>query len=247
MVNKIVFSKGLTNRCLLPCHGGYLLVEGGGESEFPSFLRELEERNFSPVDIKYLFLSHHHEDHAGFAASLRELCDCRIIVHHEAVEPLQKGEHFIPEEGGIVNRRVILLGYYLYFTRKVRLKIKPLEIKDTDLIVTEDDNELLHSLGIPGKILTTPGHSPDSISLLLDDGSCFCGDLAMNGPSWLGTPCCCIFISDIEEYYNSWQKIINQGARTIYPAHGKPFSYRELEKNMRAYSEEDLIKKKPKT
>lgn len=246
MTKKIMLTKGLTNRYLLPCNGGYLLVDGGGESEFSLFLNELKEQGIEPGEIKYLFLSHHHEDHAGFAASLRKVSNYRIIAHHKAFEPLQKGEHFIPEEGGIVNRRVILFGYYLYLTKKVRLNIKPLDIKDTDLSVTGDDDELLRSLGVSGAILSTPGHSPDSISLLLDDGSCFCGDLAMSGPTWLGTRYCCIFISDLAQYYKSWQKVIEAGARTIYPAHGLPFSYRELERNLHAFSQEDLIKKKLK-
>lgn len=241
----IKLTKGLTRRYLLPCNEGYLLVEGGSESEFSLFLEELKEQDIDPVEIKYLFLSHHHEDHAGFASSLRELSDCRIIAHKEALETLEAGEHFIPGEGGIVNRRVILYGYYLFLTKKVRLELNPLKIKEDDLPVTGDNNELLRTLGVPGKILATPGHSPDSISLLLDEGSCFCGDLAMSEPAWLGTRKCCIFISDIEKYYTSWQKIIDEGARTIYPAHGQPFSYRELEKNMQAFSEEDLIKKRP--
>ncbi len=245
MRDLIKLTKGLTKRYLLPCNAGYLLVEGGSESEFSLFLKELKEQGIGPGEIKYLFLSHHHEDHAGFAASLRELSDCRIIAHQEALEPLQTGEHFIPGEGGIVNRRVILFGYYLFLTKKVRLKLNPLEIKEGDLPVTGDNNELLRTLGVPGKILATPGHSPDSISLLLDDGSCFCGDLAMSEPAWLRTSYCCIFIANVEQYYKSWQKIIDEGARTIYPAHGQPFSYRELEKNMHAFSEEDLIKKRP--
>ena len=35
----------------------------------------------------------------------------------------------------------------------------------------------LQAEGIAGEILHTPGHSDDSISLLLDDGSLFVGDL----------------------------------------------------------------------
>ncbi len=84
-------TKGLTRRYLLPCNEGYLLVEGGSESEFSLFLRELKEQEIDPGEIKYLFLSHHHEDHAGFAASLRDLSDCKIIAHQDAMGPLQEG------------------------------------------------------------------------------------------------------------------------------------------------------------
>ena len=36
---------------------------------------------------------------------------------------------------------------------------------------------LLKKLGVDGEILHTPSHSEDSVSLLLDDGSCLAGDL----------------------------------------------------------------------
>jgi glyoxylase-like metal-dependent hydrolase (beta-lactamase superfamily II) len=47
---------------------------------------------------------------------------------------------------------------------------------------------------VPGKILCTPGHSSGSVSVLLDTGEAFVGDLAMNrfplrlspGPAILG-------------------------------------------------------------
>ena len=32
-------------------------------------------------------------------------------------------------------------------------------------------------MGIAGEIVSTPSHSADSVSLILDDGDCFVGDL----------------------------------------------------------------------
>ncbi len=238
-----MLAQGITNHYLLPCDEGYLLVEAGSKKMFPQFLRQLEGQGISPEEIKYLLLSHHHEDHAGFTASLRQVSGCSIIVHRQALEPLQEGEHHIPQKGGLVNRRVMLLGFYLLL-KGVQLNIEPVEFKATDILVEEDNNELLRTLGIPGEILVTPGHSPDSISLLLDDGSCFCGDAAMNLPGWLDTRYCCIFIADVEQYYRSWQKMLDRGARTIYPAHGPPFSSRELERNMHSFSQQDLVQTK---
>ncbi len=242
MKEKIMLEKGLTNRFLLSCNEGYLLVEGGSQKEFSLFMRQLKGVGIDPKEIQFLFLSHHHEDHAGFAASLRKVSSCRIIMHSEALKPLQKGEHFVPG-GGLVNRRALVFSFYALL-KGVRFRLEPLELNETDIIVREDDHGRLRSLGIPGEILVTPGHSPDSISLLLDDGSCFCGDAAMNGPAWLGNRYCCIFISDVKQYYNSWQKMIKKGARTIYPAHGFPFSYQKLQKNLNSFSQHDLCMKK---
>ena len=49
-----------------------------------------------------------------------------------------------------------------------------------DLVV--EDELSLRDHGIPGTVLHTPGHSPGSLSVVLDTGEAFVGDLAMNGP-----------------------------------------------------------------
>ena len=80
----IAVKGGLTVQYLLPCTGGYLMVEAGDESEFPRFLSKLKKGGVDPRKIRYLFLTHHHGDHAGFTALLRETSDCRIIAHRKA-------------------------------------------------------------------------------------------------------------------------------------------------------------------
>ena len=37
-----------------------------------------------------------------------------------------------------------------------------------------------------------------------------------------------IFVENLDAVYKSWQRLIEAGARTIYPAHGKPFLAQEL-------------------
>jgi hydroxyacylglutathione hydrolase len=86
----------------------------------------------------------------------------------------------------------------------------------------------LKDIGIDGKILYTPGHSRDSISVLLSNGSAFVGDVAMNFLRLTGIGHRPICIEDINTVYASWQRLIEQGAKAIYPSHGKPFSAREL-------------------
>jgi glyoxylase-like metal-dependent hydrolase (beta-lactamase superfamily II) len=68
------------------------------------------------------------------------------------------------------------------------------------------------------------------MSLLLDTGDAFVGDLAMNvfpvriGP---GMP---IFAEITNIIKESWRLLISSGAKKIYPAHGKPFNTDALEK-----------------
>ena len=69
---------------------------------------------------------------------------------------------------------------------------------------------------LQGKILFTPGHTCDSISLKLGD-IIFCGDAAMNGiPSLRKIT---IWIEDKNAFRNSWNILIDEKANWIYPAH----------------------------
>jgi glyoxylase-like metal-dependent hydrolase (beta-lactamase superfamily II) len=45
---------------------------------------------------------------------------------------------------------------------------------------------------------------------------------------WTGIAHRPIYVEDIKAVYESWQKLLEAGARVIYPAHGKPFSAQEL-------------------
>ena len=91
-------------------------------------------------------------------------------------------------------------------------------------LVIDDDGLSLEEYGIPGRVLHTPGHSSGSVSVLLDTGEAFVGDMAMNKfPLRLG-PGLPIFAEDVETLKQSWGMLIQAGAKTVYPAHGEPFS-----------------------
>jgi len=96
------------------------------------------------------------------------------------------------------------------------------------MVLTGDDETLLPRLGIAGKILATPGHSRDSLSVVLDDGRAFVGDVAMNFLRLTGVGHWPIYVEDLGEVASSWRKILDHGATSIYPSHGRPFAAREL-------------------
>ena len=87
----------------------------------------------------------------------------------------------------------------------------------------------------------TPGHSKDSISLLLNNGYCFTGDAAGNFLQFLGSKYCVISVDDLNEYYNSWDKIINNKALIICPAHGKNFTVDKLIKYLRKNKKNNIV------
>jgi glyoxylase-like metal-dependent hydrolase (beta-lactamase superfamily II) len=70
--------------------------------------------------------------------------------------------------------------------------------------------------------MTTPGHTPGSISVVTDRGDVLCGDAVMSFLPITGAGLRPIFVSDRAEVFASWRKMLDNGAATIYPAHGAP-------------------------
>lgn len=72
-----------------------------------------------------------------------------------------------------------------------------------------------------------------SVSVLLDSGEAFVGDLAMNKfPLRLGPGLPTIAEDDVK-VKESWKKLLELGATTVYPAHGKPFSAEIIKKALK--------------
>jgi ribonuclease/clavin/mitogillin len=84
-------------------------------------------------------------------------------------------------------------------------------VHDNITISFGESRSLLERIGIAGEILHTPGHSADSISLLLDDGSAFTGDLTR--PAFIG-------LENAAVVSASWQLLRERGAARVYPGHG---------------------------
>jgi glyoxylase-like metal-dependent hydrolase (beta-lactamase superfamily II) len=49
--------------------------------------------------------------------------------------------------------------------------------RNTIVVSSAESRQLLHTLGVTGEILPTPGHSADSVSLVVDGCCAFTGDL----------------------------------------------------------------------
>jgi len=166
-------------------------------------------------------LTHYHDDHSGFATVLKEKSGCRIIANEKSKEPLKKGT--LIRINKYLNRRVkVTLAIYNKLKHR-DYSFKPVILDDHDLIITEENCDILSQIGLEGKILFTPGHTPDSISLVLADGSAFVGDVSSNFLNFCGTHFRPILLYDPELVYESWQRIVMTGAIIVYPSHGKPF------------------------
>ena len=70
--NIIPIDQGITVAYLVKIPGGYLMFDTGYENDFYKMLQIINEKNIKIDQIKYLLLSHHHDDHVGYIAKLLE-------------------------------------------------------------------------------------------------------------------------------------------------------------------------------
>ena len=63
------------------------------------------------------------------------------------------------------------------FARDKKLAYEPIHVDNAIIISTGESRAFLRNIGIDGEIVATTSHSADSISLILDSGECFVGDL----------------------------------------------------------------------
>ena len=101
-------------------------------------------------------------------------------------------------------------------------------------IVLEDEAFSLEGYGISGKILYTPGHSSGSVSVLLETGEAFVGDMAMNKFPLRFSPGMPIYAENWQTLVDSWKALLDEGAKSVYPSHGRPFSVDAIQKELAA-------------
>lgn len=222
---------------------GHLLFDTGYPWDFDTFRSAIVENGIQLSDIRYVFISHAHDDHAGFLSRLvRSHPDVRVIAHERTAALLATGENNTRNGGGLFNRWV-----YAAFRIKQWLKpawtltFPPYVVRPQDIILRNDEVNLSGLLGIPISVLYTPGHTSDSFSLIYGESHVFCGDLASTSFNIIGAKHLTVFNESIEDVYASWSKILDRRIPITVPSHGRPFPTRDLEPHANAFTQEDLI------
>lgn len=141
------------------------LVDTGFKGRSVHILKEIARLGYSPTDVTRIIITHHHADHVGSLAALKEVTQAKVIAHH-ADAPYIDGS--LPQPGPAKPEWLsdkLAPFQELWSTAPVAV----------DALVTDGD-ELPIMGGI--KILHTPGHTPGSISLFLEkEGLVIVGDV----------------------------------------------------------------------
>lgn len=245
----------VTNCFLIKNQVKYILIDTGYECEWELFFKRLNEVGVTIYEISHIIITHHHDDHCGLLKKLiEENNEIKVVAYHLAKDLLLKGENDTSHGGGLINKRIkilmslkrikIMITLKKFIDKKTNLKFPPYKLREKDIILTRETRLEDIGIEIDGKIIETPGHTIDSISILFDDGDCIVGDAAANFLQFAGTKYCVIYVCDIDEYYKSWKKIISRNAKQIFPSHGKPFTVEKLKENIGKNKKKNMVMNK---
>ena len=169
---------------------GGLLVDTDYAGTLPKFFGEIKKNGIAVSGISYVLSTHYHPDHMGLVSELADM-GVKLLL----LDVQQQYVHFSDE----------------IFGRDKRLKYKPIDERKATMISCGESRKNLSAMGIEGEIISTPSHSRDSVSLILDSGICIAGDL--EPIDYIGA------YESNEALKADWERITSFGVHTVYYGH----------------------------
>lgn len=177
-----------TNYWVVSAGRSRLLVDIGWPGTMGRMRASLKRKDIPIEEIRYALATHYHIDHAGLAQEFKQAGVPLLVIDIQV--------NAIP----IMKQWIKPGDNYLDIDQESNITIP-----------VNKSRSVLEEMGIPGEIVHTPGHSDDSVSLVLDDGSAFTGDLTPQG--FIG-------MEDAAVVRASWALLREHGATQVYPGHG---------------------------
>ena len=151
-----VLRYNFTNSYLIQSNDGWLMFDCDCANTFHKLSKALKAEGISLGEVNYLLVSHFHPDHAGLAQNLKEMGLTLLVMEEQ---------------------RAYLHVQDAIYAKANDQQFKPISEKDNLYLPCAQSRAFLSGLGLHGEVLHTPGHSEDSVSLILDGEAVFHGDL----------------------------------------------------------------------
>lgn len=162
---------GYVNAFFVVGDDGLTLIDSGLPKKKDTILAAVAGLSRQPADLKHILITHHHIDHMGSLADLKDATDARSYVH-PADSPIVRGDE--PQPGP--NPKSVLgkiAGPLISrFGPQSPSAVVDVEVTDGELLAIAGGIRAVH----------TPGHTPGHLAFLLPrhGGVLFAGDAAAN-------------------------------------------------------------------
>jgi len=176
------------NYYVIEQNGARMLIDVGWPGTLQKLLANLKRKSLSLGDLSCLLVTHYHPDHAGLVQELKDL-GLKHLLLEEQIPAIAQLKNYMKPTSGYVE----------------------ILVQGSILIKIAESRAWLNKIGVKGEIVHTPGHSFDSVSLVVDEGAAFTGDLL---PTSLATE------EQAEIIQASWNRLKSLDVHTIYPGHG---------------------------
>jgi len=194
----VTLQYGNTCTFLVKGASGSLLVDTDYAGTMQGFYHALKANGIRLNQISCMMATHYHPDHCGLMGQLQAQGLPLLLVDSQV-----KSVHY-PD----------------YIFARENREYTPVDPAKAAIISENESRSFLKKFEIEGEIIRTASHSPDSVSLILDDGSCFVGDLEP--------------FEYIEAYADhtllaeDWKKIMGRHAKIIHYAHAPARAFQNI-------------------
>lgn len=163
-----------------------LLIDVGWPCGMAELKSSMAQQGYQVKEVTHVLVTHYHMDHGAIAQEMKDK-GAKLIVMENQKSHLNDQKRFIKPPA-------------VYREIKAEANLE---------LAFKDSRAFLKTLGLDGEIIAAPGHGPDHVTLVLDGGIAFTGDL----PPENGSP-------PDSDAFRDWERLRGMGVRRLYPAHG---------------------------
>lgn len=213
---------GRSNVFLLTHNKKNIIIDTSPKRKWKKLNARLKELNITHLD--YLVLTHTHFDHADNARRVKDNYKAKVFVHKSEAGFLTSGGSSVPSGTNLFTRVITTL-----LAKQIG---KKMSIEPCSYDYTVDSSYDLSGLGFNAYIMHTPGHSPGSMSVIVDDEIALVGDTMFGVlrnsvfPPFAADPC---------KMIESWRTLLETGCSIFLPSHGREKSRLQLSADYKKY------------
>ncbi|MBN1878241.1 MAG: MBL fold metallo-hydrolase [Anaerolineae bacterium] len=199
---------GGTKVFLLRGTSGVVMVDAGMPKQEDRILQGLAAHGLGGRDVRLILITHGHMDHIGSITALREVIDAPVAIHAGDADMVRTGQG--PESKPTARWARWVMGLFGKLGGGG-------ESATLEPDIVFDAPWRLDEYGVAAEVLPTPGHSPGSVSILLDSGEAIIGDMAM---AWGRRPTKPFIAWDLDKNWESLRAVLDRKPTQIYLTHG---------------------------